>query len=439
MAEQTYQVVNVPNVGKVRFPTSMDDAAVLDAVKKLSNDAPLSPEQRKQMAAHPEGGPSEPGTFWGGFLKSIKDQLSPGFSGDNQMLQKAAHPETLSDFLSLIIPSEFEEAGRPIIHMLKSGAEQAKRGGTGVMATAGNFVKGAHNWAFPTDPHLTMGGPSGFSRWTTGAKPKAGYFGPAQDAAEGVDAVGQAGVNELPAYLQQQLMDEGGSQASAASGSNRVGTAPYQPSPQAPELPRQMPPLSIEGRGGSMPPLVPTAAEAGRHVGKAPTLADELFKILDEAKQGEKPPMSTGAPDLTSTAGGPLHQSGKFGKSGNLGQAGGYSSGNPATGAPDTAMSLEEILAPDTELQDITRNMSEKPPGGGGGTITGPGPEIDTRNWTTRDWADLRRQKGARDAGRLTGKTPDEVRELSGGGPSQTPLEAEERIRNAANRARGEE
>lgn len=192
-----------------------------------------------------------------------------------------------------------------------------------------------------------------------------------------------------------------------------------------------------------MPPLMPTAAQAGKVVGKAPTLEEELLKALEQTGLPEKPGMTTGAPDLTSTTGGPLKQSGKFSKSESVGQAGGYSSGNPATGLPETGQTIEEILAPDTELQSISRNMSEAAPNSS--DISRPGgveptsDTIDTRNWTTRDWADLRRAKGARDAGKLTGKTPEEVRELSGGGPSQTPLEAEERIRNAANRARGEE
>src|SRR6266446_7208470 len=47
----------------------------------------------------------EPETWWGGFKKSIKDQIL-GATAGNEMLQGAAHPQTTGDFLSLLVPSE---------------------------------------------------------------------------------------------------------------------------------------------------------------------------------------------------------------------------------------------------------------------------------------------------------------------------------------------
>lgn len=406
---------------------------------------------------------------------------SPFGEGLMGLLNNAAGPKSMGDFLSLIIPSEIGEAGPSVMRMIKSGINEARTGGRGVMTTAGNLVKGAKNYAFPSSPAARFTGPGGFSTVSTAAKPRPGYFGP--QAAEGADIVGQAGVNELPTYLQQQLMEQAGSQASEASGASRVGMpparepTPTQAAPAAPDVPRQMPPLTVKGaggrmpeltpsappapevprqmpplvsgsRGGSMPPLVPSAAKAGRLVGKAPTLEESLLQAIEEAGAADKPRMSTGAPDITSTAGGPISQSGKFPKSEQVGQAGGYSSGRPATGPDETT--LEELLgaeptsAPTSRaMKDVTERRVNPNQGAPAGMSDRRHAELlqklgGKQEVTPEIAAEMRRMHGARDAAKLLGITEDEVRRLAPG-PSRTPLVAEERIRNAANKARGDE
>jgi hypothetical protein len=47
----------------------------------------------------------EPGTFTGGFVKSLKDQVGEAFAGAKPMLESAAHPQTAGDFAQLLVPS----------------------------------------------------------------------------------------------------------------------------------------------------------------------------------------------------------------------------------------------------------------------------------------------------------------------------------------------
>lgn len=84
-------------------------------------------------------------------------------------------------------------------------------------------------------------------------------------------------------------------------------------------------------------PLIPAAPrrpamDLGRLTGgKAPTLEETLLQALTDAAGGESPSLVSSHPSTLETAGeGGLKQSGKFGKSGSMGQAGGYSSGRPS-------------------------------------------------------------------------------------------------------------
>lgn len=107
-----FQVVNVPGVGRVKFPTTMSDDDVIAAVKKLSAapSAPIKTSGEDGPAYDPkatglqEVSHDEPGTWWGGFARSLKDSILKSTVG-NPMLQGAANPKTTGDFLSLALPS----------------------------------------------------------------------------------------------------------------------------------------------------------------------------------------------------------------------------------------------------------------------------------------------------------------------------------------------
>jgi len=171
---------------------------------------------------------------------------------------------------------------------------------------------------------------------------------------------------------------------------------------------------------------VPTAiktppTDAPRLAGKAPTLEDELLKIVESMRQPEDPRITSMPPEPSTTPGGSFKQSGKFGKSGSLGQAGGYSSGNPSRTIED---SIYESVLP--RMGGTGPNGPIEP--------TGPGPEK-PRIGFAEAVANLRSRLGARDAagalgGKKAGFTAEDIRTLAPG-PSQIPTEAQQRIEDA--------
>ncbi len=58
----------------------------------------------KNLSDEIPSGPREPGTWWGGFIKSISDQAKEATAG-NEMVQRAAFPTTTGDMLTLVMPS----------------------------------------------------------------------------------------------------------------------------------------------------------------------------------------------------------------------------------------------------------------------------------------------------------------------------------------------
>lgn len=332
-------------------PPGLSESQFFDLVdKELSS---VSVMEQGARSAATSGQPEEPG-----FLQRV--------TTGNPLLKGAAKPQSLGDFLSLIIPTGVAEATAPISRMVKAGLNESK-GSSSVMSAGRSFARGVKNYANPraVDPHARFTGPGGFSSFQTSPTPRAGNFGPAMS--EGAaDITGQAGINELPAYLQQQMMEEAGSKA-AGSGT-RTGI------PRPGNLGQESIPLS------KSPKLTGN---------RAPNLEEGLMEALS----------SQGAPDIDTRI------------------------SNLPPGEPAVTASPARAAGPSTIEMELLDKL--------GGRQGMPTPnKIDTAGWTTKDWADLRRAKGSRDAGKLTGKTADEIKELSGGGPSRTPLEAEERIRN---------
>lgn len=139
-------------------------------------------------------------------------------------------------------------------------------------------------------------------------------------------------------------------------------------------------PTSIVETSGGRPLTRPGMPP--RLAGKAPTVEDELVKALEGSRAPESPTTVSGTPETTITPGGATRQSGKFGKSDSLGQAGGYSSGRPAvTGAqqpvPEVAQPspwdpswATETPGEAPRLLEGSRYLSE--PSGRSGAVGGP-------------------------------------------------------------------
>lgn len=367
----------------------------------------------------PEGGPHEPDTFTGGFLKSIKDQLTPALSAQNPGLEAAAHPKGVADLLTLILPSGINEAINPIRNVASGMARGFSEGKGSILKRAAGALK--EGWGIEgrdTGGKLYIPGREDIRSRRFNARPLSDQmkYLPTEDIAlppsraAAPPTIGETpSGNDLPLYLQQQLMEQHGGVESAASGSSRVGMPPHNPT-QAPITAR----------------LAPQK--------KAPSLDDVLMEALQDEPIDAR--ISNLPPEQTITPGGSTKQSGKFRKSDSLGQPGGYTSGRPATG-PDRASELLDKFggraAPESPLGTETAPVSEGAAGAppAENLLSGePIPASRVGELTEEDWKMLRQHFGARDAGRLTGKSAEDVRKLSGGGPSRTPTVAQERIDN---------
>ncbi len=86
--------------------TPVEKPAVIEPAKKPAEpEFSGSPMFAKGFGSDAEPSP-EPTTKAGGFLRNIGDYIKEHTSGVKPALESAAHPKTLGDILSLIIPSE---------------------------------------------------------------------------------------------------------------------------------------------------------------------------------------------------------------------------------------------------------------------------------------------------------------------------------------------
>lgn len=298
--------------------------------------------------------------------------------------------------------------------------------------------------------------------------------GVAKTAAQYGRAIKQ-GVSEAP-MTAKGLLSVPGRAFDALKADMPTARAATADAAKAAAMPRQMGPLTSESVGGSMPNLVPRTPNPRMtpRLVKSPatTLEEELIRSLSEGPTDAR--MTSLPPEQTITSGGPTKQSGKFGKSGNMGQAGGYTSGRPATPAVDWEAEAENVsrnapfgegsIIPSnvkpTELSDVSpassramkdiveRRQVNKGPmpgmtdrrtaelldkfGGRGGPTSDAG---GAGNIPAAEVANMRRHYGARDAAKMLGITEDDVRRLAPG-PSRTPIVAENRIREALAKAK---
>lgn len=264
---QDIQTVDIPGVGPIDFPTSMSDADISKAAKRLHDEAAFkSGGGSVGLASEAAATNKEPETPDTSFLHTLSQ--NPG-------LQGAAHPQGVGDLLSLAIPSGAVEALRPVSRVAGAAAEGYRgakpgilnrlRGGiagaTEHIADVGNRDAGvrAVNASPRTQLAVEAPGVSAADRARSGGPPPA-----AAPAAV-------PNPNDLPEYLKQQMMEQHQPTGAASSryyrapevnpsGSARQGMPPYQappPSTPAAEVPRRMPPLVEKVSPRVMPPLVP--------------------------------------------------------------------------------------------------------------------------------------------------------------------------------------
>lgn len=366
------------------------------AAKKVAASAPpgLSKEQFYALIDKELAGPGlervsneEPGTFRGGFIKGLKSELS----GLMPMLESAAHPKSLGDFMSLLIPSEAPavealgeagslvgEAGRRYGHALRNPAPLESK----------SILKGIVTYPKRAGQTLKANLPSEMEKAVAPFRsgPPVPPVTPTVSRAPS-STPAPTPFHEKPLYQQ-------------------MGEIPETPAP-------------IDPRGGG--PIASGVEDVRRSpsdvrvAGKAPKLEEVLNDVLTES-MGQEPPGSVGLPTSPEPSGGAIRQSGKFGKSQSLGQPGGYSSGLPPVS--------------ETRYQEILGGKPE-----GGTPPIEPPPTLDPAIV-----AEERRMYGSDEAAKRLGIPVEEVLRLAPG-PSRTPITAEERIHAAsmgANQSEGQ-
>lgn len=464
-----------------------DFFALIDKeVASPQSSAPLRPgiDYATSGLDGPPKGEPEPDTWGGGFLKSLKDQFFEATAG-NPLIQSAAQPQSMGDFLSLVLPSQV--AAAPIAKSIGGSIPNIRERMSRGLSSLGRAVQRGSESMRP----LSIGSPTlttirkaldlsgrgiekaaggrrlakGYDRYLPN---KLGYQTPRDmSVMTPPESLPTSSLSDVDRYMPNRSGYTGPSAVL-----DDVGDLPTS---SLSEVDRYMPNTSGYGEsaGGAsfsripyrpQEGVVPSSQMSPRIAGKSPTLEDELILALEDVRAPESPSLVSGAPEQAITSGGPLRQSGVFSRSERIGQPGGYSSGRPAT-RPDTPSNpLEDLLnaihgeegSPNipsghgTFVDDATelgsRSRSPLGPGApppaasevGGASAIRMTPE-QVAALTPGEWMELRRMYGARDLARMTGKSADEIRSRLAPGPSRTPLVAEERIRNAANKARYQE
>lgn len=368
------------------------------------------PESKSTISAVSK---DEPGTFMGGAMRSINDDLD---RAGKALFKSAAQPETLGDVMGLLLPTQMEAgAAGPVINefgsrskaALKSAAMQTEKGVGSHVTFPLRAVKNFKS-ALPSDVEKV-------SSQFRGGPPPART--PTNISRGGGDIIDRMLADERGGHVEPPAHEQVGMEGRTFNPSDaRSGSPPYQPS----ETPFHEKPLYEQmgdlpdtaapemARGGGPPATGREAVQRSpadvRLAGKAPTVDDALMNALQDAMGGEKPMAVSHTPEPTAVGEGATKQSGKFKRSDSLGQAGGYSSGRPST-QPIEPVASHPQPAPLT---------AEEAAG------------------------DLRRGLGSRDAGAQLDGSPaqrkETIRDLAPG-PSQTPFEAEHRIQDARGKA----
>lgn len=338
---------------------------------------------------HPEQDEHEPDTFGAGFIKGLKREFDATSAPGAKGM---AHPQSAGDFASLLLPSGLG-MGRGGLSYLK---ELAKRS-VGALGEAGTETKTLKDVA--TFPVRSWG------KFADELKRDSLGVETAQDTLKRLSTAAPAGTSKAVEHV------------------------PYAtPTPKAP---------------------TPTAATP-RHVGKAPTVNEELQKALDEAMgMAETPEMSSMSPEPRPLAEGSFKQSWPKSKQQNLG---GYSVGGNAGSDREAYDSIMRRLGKEPLPDEMFPPRSGEPVGAGdvelasepvsSGGSASPAPNK-PKMTAAEVAAALRREYGSRDAGSMLygnsispAERAEAVKRLAPG-PSQVPLAAERRIEEAQRRARG--
>lgn len=324
-------------IGKriVEFPDGTSQDVMKAALLKLPAEAePWSskfhdPNPGTDDGGKPTGDIKSPTTFWGGVSRHISDSLV-----NNPLIQHAAQPRTGQGALTAIgdvaplalldAPEGLFRSIRPIAKAAYEGAKDAPTLRSMPRLALKSAWKNAERFVPQSGPEsATIRQAAEDAARAPADLSGKGLPNPLNDLTDKAKgATDLTPTDALGRPLSAPVRVGESPVVPATAERTRVGMEPYRPSPKAPFKPGFQP----------------------RHVGPAPTVEDELLKALEAAKAPESPEVTTGSPDVETAGEGALKQSGKFGKSGNLGQARGYTSGNPATPALEEAAPAHDAV-----------------------------------------------------------------------------------------------
>lgn len=235
----------------------------------------------------------EPTTKAGGFAKHITDSLA-----HNPGIQGAAEPQSLGDMLPLMLMT-----GNP----MAGAASTAKRYTGAVKDAVTETPNTARGW-------MSVPGKAAAKLTDTFRKDAMGYDQYLPNRASGQPLGPLNDITRMPdgPVVDRYMPNTSGATPGAPVPNSRI---PY---------------------GAAREPLPPMRPD---HIGN--TIDDTLTQMLYEAKQRSLSGGNELPPTGDITPGAALHQSGKFPKSGRLGQAGGYTSGRPAV----TPTRYDEMLS----------------------------------------------------------------------------------------------
>lgn len=360
--------------------------------RELVKDEPKTPLLMRQPNEGVEQ--HEPDTFWGGFGKSVLDQVMAG--GKDNPIRRAANPQGVGDMASMLLPSAIGEhlpsikefGSRSVLAMKAAGQE-----------TSG--VKGAATFPFRA----------------------------ASKFADSLPSANEAAISKFKGAPTPTVAPP--APVSAAT------SDPIAAALDAAKAERNAPSVGV------------------RMGGKAPSLEDELQKALEDIRKPSDPRITSMAPEQGITPGAPIKQSGKFGKADALGKPGGYSSGNPGTTPEQSGLKSVEAQGVHTDAlaeQEHKRLLDKF--GGRGEDVAAPGAEapsampepssapapeampqtdVEKPHVGWKEALDnLQTRVGARDAaravgGKQAGYTPEDIRGITGK-RGQLPQEAQDRI-----------
>lgn len=437
---------------RAKHPGAYDAKSDDELVSAWIAKYPVYEKQITDLTAKPVASPTmsevpttEAGTFWDGVLQ----HFGPDIQGAADIIGEVAQPEQMIPGLTL--PPFLKGVVKPGLDKLTSAVSRNPlvTGGKDLLGQLGEWV-GEWNAINPFK--------SSFGKAGTALR---------ESAARGRDARVSPPLHTVEGSFPSNPPPTGGRSVNPVSNLGRETEVPYagdtrplwqQAFPEGQALPDRAPKPPLRRATGMESPEAAALDATARHgtpgnLNKAQAPEQSIEDVLKEMLAEPGSPITGTLPPSPGTVGeGALHQTGRFGRSGQLGAPGGYSSGRPGvTGAGYDDIYDRAIKVNQPGLGELTTT-----PGGTTRSAAGAGDAMRemsddeflaaVRKPQVDEWAPpiseteldpggmadaaqrLRNDVGSRDAARMMGVDREAIRTMDAGRPSKTPRAAVKRI-----------